>query len=98
MDLRFILGSAAHIDRFWSISKHILSDNRNSTSPQMLDGKIFLPEHTPLLGRTAGFKIDSYGKVRNKGQKKSSNTLSLEKMMMNFHQIRRKRRNKTIMI
>lgn len=45
MDLRFILGSAAHIERLRSIEKYMEPENRNSMSPHMLEANLFLREN-----------------------------------------------------
>lgn len=38
----FILGSAAEVERLWSISKHILCDNRKTLTPILFEALLFL--------------------------------------------------------
>ena len=42
MDCDFILGSAAEVERLWSIANHVLTDERKKTSPLMLEALLFL--------------------------------------------------------
>lgn len=42
IDCRFIIGSAADVQRLWSEGKHILTDERNQTSPKMFGAILFM--------------------------------------------------------
>jgi len=42
MNCSFILGSVAEVERLWSISKHILRDNRKSMTPLVFESLSFL--------------------------------------------------------
>ena len=42
MDADFILGSAAEVERLWSIANNVLTDERKKTSPLLLEGILFL--------------------------------------------------------
>lgn len=38
----FIIGSAAEVERLWSIAKHLLKDNHKSMSPLLFEALLFL--------------------------------------------------------
>ena len=42
MNCDFILGSAAEVERLWSIATNVLTDERKNTSPLMLEALLFL--------------------------------------------------------
>ena len=42
MNSDFILGSAAEVERLWSIATNVLTDERKKTSPLMLEAVLFL--------------------------------------------------------
>ena len=42
MNCDFILGSAAEVERLWSVASHVLTDERKNTSPLMLEALLFL--------------------------------------------------------
>ena len=42
MNVDFICGSAAEVERLWSIAKHILSSTRSRMTPHLLQALIFL--------------------------------------------------------
>ena len=41
MNCDFILGSAAEVERLWSIATNVLTDERKKTSPLMLEAVLF---------------------------------------------------------
>ena len=42
MNSDFILGSAAEVERLWSIATNVLTDERKKTSPLMLEAVLFV--------------------------------------------------------
>ena len=44
-NLDFILGSAAVVERLWSIADKLIDGNRNSTSPFLMEALLFLREN-----------------------------------------------------
>jgi hypothetical protein len=42
VDTRFIFGSAAEVERLWSIAKHVLTDHRQSMTPLLFEAILFL--------------------------------------------------------
>lgn len=44
-DCQFILGSAAHVERLWSVSKYVLTEHRMSMTPQLFEAIVFLREN-----------------------------------------------------
>lgn len=45
IDCDFILGSAAHVERLWSIAKYILTCQRSVMTPQVFEAILFLREN-----------------------------------------------------
>ena len=45
VDTNFILGSAAHVERLWSIAKNVSTCARRRMTPQLLEGLLFLKEN-----------------------------------------------------
>lgn len=45
IDCRFVLGSVAQIEPFWSLAKYIYTDIISRLSPQMFEALLFLKEH-----------------------------------------------------
>ena len=48
MNCDFILGSAAEVERLWSIATNVLTDERKKTSPLMLEAVLFLRVNSRL--------------------------------------------------
>ena len=48
MNRDFILGSAAEVERLWSIATNVLTDERKKTTPLMLEALLFLRVNEPL--------------------------------------------------
>ena len=42
INVDFILGSTAEIERIWSIAKYLLSDNRKKIEPEVFEALLFL--------------------------------------------------------
>lgn len=42
MDAKFILGSVAEVERLWSVSKYVFTENRPSMSQQVFEALVFL--------------------------------------------------------
>ncbi len=46
----FILGSAAEVERLWSVAKNILKDNRKSMTPLLFEALLFLKVNNSYWG------------------------------------------------
>lgn len=48
IDLRFILGSAAEVERLWSLAKHVFTDGRSSMYPRLFEAIMMLRANRDL--------------------------------------------------
>lgn len=67
MNCAFILGSAAEVERLWSVAGHILSNNRKSMTPLLFDCLTFLKIDSTYWDVSLGseaIKISRSDKVR----------------------------------
>ncbi len=50
----FILGSAAEVERLWSVAKNVLKDNRKSMTPLLFEALLFLKVNNSYWGFGVG--------------------------------------------
>ena len=59
----FICGSAAEVERLWSIAKYILTDNRARLTPAMFEALLFLKTNDEYWDMA--MVMEAYTRVRN---------------------------------
>ena len=59
----FICGSAAEVERLWSIAKYILTDNRSRMTPAMFESLLFLKTNEEYWDMS--MVMEAYTRVRN---------------------------------
>ena len=59
----FICGSAAEVERLWSVAKYILTDNRAKLTPGMFEALLFLKTNEEYWDMAT--VMEAYGRVRN---------------------------------
>lgn len=59
----FICGSAAEVERLWSIAKYILTDNRSRMTPAMFESLLFLKTNVEYWD--VPMVMEVYIRVRN---------------------------------
>ena len=59
----FICGSAAEVERLWSVAKYILTDNRAKLTPAMFEALLFLKTNEEYWDMT--MVMEAYTRVKN---------------------------------
>ena len=84
VNLDFVLGSAAEVERLWSMAKYVLSNQRKSMSPLLLECLMYLKFNRKFWD--ASMVADAYRLAQTKQQ--SGRLVKKAKLMEEFDELK----------